>query len=138
MTLTLLLDLDDTLLNNGMDAFLPAYMGSLGQHMADFAAPEEVTKQLIAGVQAMVMADRPGPALKERFDAVFYPGTGMDYEAAQEPLQDYYQNVYPQVRSVTSPIPEAAANSSKRHSNAATTSPSLPTLCFLELLHCNA
>ncbi|KAA3648755.1 MAG: HAD family hydrolase [Chloroflexi bacterium] len=108
MTLTLLFDLDNTLLNNGMEDFLPAYMGSLGKHISHLAEPQEVTKQLLVGVQAMVAANRPGPTLKERFDAVFYPGIEIDYETAQAPLEDYYQNIHPQVRSVTSPRPEAA------------------------------
>jgi len=34
MTLTLLLDLDDTLLNTNLEAFVPAYFKALSKHMA--------------------------------------------------------------------------------------------------------
>ena len=35
MSLTLLLDLDDTLLDTNLDAFMPAYFQALSQHLAN-------------------------------------------------------------------------------------------------------
>jgi hypothetical protein len=54
MSLTLLLDLDDTLLDTNLDAFMPAYFQALTQHMAVHVAPSRMQRALIAGV------NRPG------------------------------------------------------------------------------
>jgi FMN phosphatase YigB (HAD superfamily) len=40
MLKTILLDLDDTLLDNKMERFLPAYFQRLGQYMSDTLSPE--------------------------------------------------------------------------------------------------
>ena len=40
MSLTLLLDLDDTLLDTNMDVFVPAYFQALGNTCAERVAPE--------------------------------------------------------------------------------------------------
>jgi len=40
MTLTLLLDLDDTLLTNGMDTFIPAYLKALPRTCATRPTPK--------------------------------------------------------------------------------------------------
>ena len=40
MSLTLLFDLDDTLLDTNLDAFVPAYFQALSQHLAEHSAPE--------------------------------------------------------------------------------------------------
>lgn len=49
-----LLDLDDTLLGNDMDQFLPPYFAALGRRMAPFVAPDDLVKMLLASTQAMM------------------------------------------------------------------------------------
>ena len=49
MSLTILLDLDDTLLGNSMDTFLPAYMQALGEYLAPYAPPEKMIPALLDG-----------------------------------------------------------------------------------------
>ena len=70
MTLTLLLDLDDTLLGNSMDSFLPAYLRSLCEHLAPFIPAEKLVSTLMSGTQAMLDNNMPDKALKEVFDQV--------------------------------------------------------------------
>ena len=49
----LLLDLDDTLLGNPMDAFLPGYLQGLAARMAPYAEPDKLVKYLMAGTRQM-------------------------------------------------------------------------------------
>ncbi len=51
MIRTILLDLDDTLLANSMDTFLPAYFQALGSHLAGIVDQGEMLNELIAGTQ---------------------------------------------------------------------------------------
>ena len=39
MTLTLLVDIDNPLLGNDMETFIPAYLGAMGLHLANRVAP---------------------------------------------------------------------------------------------------
>ena len=54
MTLTLLLDLDDTLLGNDIDIFLPAYLKLLVKHLMDYLSPDRMDKNLLAANQVML------------------------------------------------------------------------------------
>ncbi len=51
MTLTLLLDLDDTLLNTNLDSFIPAYFQALAKELAPQIAPELMFRALISGTR---------------------------------------------------------------------------------------
>lgn len=107
MTLTLLIDLDDTLLSNEMSTFLPAYLQAIGFHLQDFAPPEKIVQALIAGTQAMVANEWPDRTLKEVFEATFYPALGMIPEHLQKAIETFYVEVFPGLQELTQPIPEA-------------------------------
>ena len=74
MTLTLLLDLDDTLLTNNMEAFLPAYFRALASYMTPHALPRDFIATLTASAGAMIANDFPNRTLKETFAK--YPNIG--------------------------------------------------------------
>ena len=76
MSLTLLLDLDDTLLDTNLDAFMPAYFQALSQHLANHTAPDVMLRALIAGVNLMNESEDPTHTLEEIFDADFYAKLG--------------------------------------------------------------
>lgn len=105
--LTLLLDLDDTLLNTNLDAFVPAYFQSLAQHLSSHVQSEVMLPALVAGTRAMMASEDPGSTLREVFDRKFYPGLGVDRSELQPVLEDYYDNVFPSLGALTSPRPEA-------------------------------
>lgn len=107
MKLTLLLDLDDTLLGNNMDTFLPAYFHALSRQLGQFAASDEMLPALLAGTRAMVANTSPARTLEAAFDAAFYPGLGLDKAALQEVITRFYEEEFPKLRSVTQPIPAA-------------------------------
>lgn len=109
MTLTLLVDLDDTLLSNEMASFLPDYLQALGSHLEKFAPPEQLIPALIAGTQAMVVNQRPDRELKEIFEANFYPALGLSPDDLREAIGDFYTDVFPNLQELTNPIPQAIA-----------------------------
>jgi hypothetical protein len=83
MPITLLLDLDDTLLNTNMEAFIPAYFQTLSCALADEVAPEVMLPALMGGTKAMLANKDPALTLREVFDAYFFPKLGMDRSILQ-------------------------------------------------------
>lgn len=109
MTLTLLLDLDDTLLSNSMDVFIPQYLRHLSTHMSPYAPPEQFASQLMRATSGMMENQDPNRTLKETFDQNFYAQLNLDYNAVQAPLNDFYTNVFPTLQHLTQPRPQAIA-----------------------------
>jgi len=107
MPITLLLDLDDTLLNTNMDAFIPAYYQGLSAALADMVAPEVMVPALISGTKAMLQNLDPALTLREVFDAHFFPRLAMDRPVLQGRIDHFYDEVFPKLGSLTSPIPAA-------------------------------
>lgn len=107
MTLTLLIDLDDTLLDNSMDTFIPAYLNKLGKHLADHTSPEKMTQTMMVATQAMFGNNHPGITLEEAFDPAFYPPLGLDKASLITHLEAFYDDVFPALKPLTQFIPEA-------------------------------
>jgi FMN phosphatase YigB (HAD superfamily) len=107
MPITLLLDLDDTLLNTNMDAFIPAYFQALSAALADKVAPELMLQALMGGTKAMMLNLDPALTLREVFNAHFYSKLNLDRIVLQEQIDHFYDEVFPKLGSLTSPIPEA-------------------------------
>ena len=108
MTLTLLVDLDDTLLVNDMDIFIPAYLKSLSGYMAAFHEPKGFVEKLLAATDTMVRNNDPGCSLKETFDKAFYPALGLRQEAVAPALDTFYRQVFPSLAENTQPVSGAA------------------------------
>ena len=107
MPITLLLDLDDTLLNTNMDAFIPAYFRALSVSLADMVAPEVMLPALMSGTKAMMANTDPALPLRKVFDAHFLPALKVDREVLRARIEHFYDEVFPTLGSLTSPIPEA-------------------------------
>jgi FMN phosphatase YigB (HAD superfamily) len=107
VTLTLLLDLDDTLLTNNMEAFLPAYFRALASYMTPHALPRDFIATLTASAGAMIANDFPNRTLKETFDAAFYPTLGLDARQIRDSIENFYQEIFPTLQPLTTPRPEA-------------------------------
>ena len=84
MTLTLLLDLDDTLLDSNMDDFIPVYFQALGKAMAKHVNPQLLVKHLMLGSQAMEQHNSPVETLEDIFSKNFYPHLGVERDALEE------------------------------------------------------
>jgi HAD superfamily hydrolase (TIGR01549 family) len=107
VSLTLLLDLDDTLLHNHIDEFLPAYLKLLSSELEPYASPEAMVAQLLSATRIMAANQRPDCTLKQVFEAAFYPPLGMAPEDLREVLRRFYEEKFTGLQSLTRPKPEA-------------------------------
>ena len=95
MSLTLLLDLDDTLLDTNVSVFTPAYLQALVKHFDGRAAPDVIFRALATGTGLMNQTSDPSHTLKEVFDASFFPDLGVSREEMEEVIEDFYETVFP-------------------------------------------
>ncbi len=108
MNMTILFDLDDTLLSNNMDTFLSAYLKALSASIP--AVPQgQFIQTLLFASQKMTENMNPALALEEVFDQHFYPGIGIPRADINEDLNAFYRDRYPALRTVTQPRPQAVA-----------------------------
>ena len=108
MPLTLLFDLDDTLLFTNMDRFLPGYFDRLGQALDHLGSQEKIIRQIQIAVQKMVVNKDPAKTLKEVFDDHFYEPLGTTEEACRDILNAFYREEYPHLQPITQAKPEAS------------------------------
>lgn len=107
MPLTVLFDLDDTLLSTHMDQFLPGYFTLLGETLSHLGSHDQIAGQIQYAVQQMVKNQDPGTTLKKTFAKSFYPALGTTEQACKQILESFYQNIYPELKPVTQLRPEA-------------------------------
>ncbi len=108
MTLTLLLDLDGTLLSVNSDVFMPAYFQALTKHVANHVSPDVMLPALISGMNLMNESEDFSRTLEEVFDAEFYPRLGVAKDQLLEVINEFYDEVFPTLRKFTSPVTAAA------------------------------
>ena len=109
MTLHLLLDLDDTLLNSNIEALIPVYFQKLVGHLNGSVVPEQAFRELIVGIRAMYASQNPLRTLEQLFNDGFYPSLGVTREALSPVIEDFYDNIFPTLQHLTSPRPDAIA-----------------------------
>jgi FMN phosphatase YigB (HAD superfamily) len=101
MTLTLLLDLDDTLLDTRLDTFIPAYFQALSAALADEVNPRTMLTALLDGTRHMMANQNPAKSLREVFDSAFFPLLGIDRDCLQSRIETFYDNVFPSLGQLT-------------------------------------
>ena len=107
MSLTLLFDLDDTLLDTNLSAFVPAYFQALSQHLADHIAPNTMLPALIAGWTRMNESQDPTHTLQEIFDADFYAKLGSSKDDLDQVFDEFYDSVFQTLAQHTRQRPAA-------------------------------
>lgn len=105
MTLTLLIDLDDTLLPDSADKFLPAYLDRLTRYLARLAPPEQVKNALFSATYQAVENTQPDITIKQSFDEHFYPPLHTSAAEMAPVLDDFYTNIYPSLSPISTPDP---------------------------------
>jgi len=105
--LTLLLDLDDTLLDTNMDAFIPAYFRAFSAHLAQQISPDVMLPALIAGTRAMTASQDPSRTLRQVFDEKFYPSIGLSRDSLTPRIEEFYDHIFPDLGRLTGQRPEA-------------------------------
>jgi FMN phosphatase YigB (HAD superfamily) len=107
MITSVLLDLDDTLLSNNMDTFLPAYLKVFGRYMADIIPPEIFIEEILNGTMKMYANTDPEITLDRAFADHFFPAVGHAEADLLPRLESFYSDVFPSLRELTSPRPDA-------------------------------
>jgi FMN phosphatase YigB (HAD superfamily) len=107
MPLTLLLDLDDTLLDTNLDAFMPAYFQALANHVCGHVPSEKLLRALIGGVNQMNENDDPRRTLQDVFDSSFYSDLGIPKNELSDVIEDFYDRVFPALSIYTKQKPDA-------------------------------
>jgi FMN phosphatase YigB (HAD superfamily) len=109
MKFTLLLDLDDTLLDTNLDAFLPAYFKKLAMHMSKKVSPDIFMKAMFKSTQIMYLSTQVGKTLEQAFSSSFYPDLGYSQAEVADEIDQFYDDVFPGLGSLSKPRPEAIA-----------------------------
>ena len=107
MTLTILIDLDDTLLDNDMGVFLPNYLNALGNFMASTIDPNILSSALLRGTSKMFENNSIDRTLKSVFNDFFYSDIDFKEDQIGNLINDFYKNEFPKLKNITKPIPEA-------------------------------
>lgn len=105
--LAILFDLDDTLLANPMDTFVPAYFRALTGFMAGELPPRMLIDQLLRATRAMDDNDEPARTNEQAFAGVFFPGLGRDPSKLKPVFERFYRDAFPGLRRLTGPVPGA-------------------------------
>jgi FMN phosphatase YigB (HAD superfamily) len=139
MITTLLFDLDDTLLHNPMDVFIPAYVKLLAQRFAVHVPPEKFVAELYAATQAMVTHTDPTQTNAPVFADNFFPAVGLSREELMPQFDEFYAREYRDLRVYVQPRSQAreivARAFEMKFNVAVATSPLFPRVAIEERLH---
>lgn len=105
--LTLLLDLDDTLISNDINVFQSAYVKALGKQLASFVQTPKMASELIRAIDGIIAKKTARLTLEQAFDDDFYPAIGVKKEDIQPAIDEFYREVFPTLQPLTSPRPQA-------------------------------
>lgn len=103
----ILFDLDDTLLKNPMDNFLPAYFEALTRKVTHLVRPNDFMMHLMRATQAVIADTDPERTNEDVFWAVFGPAIEVPEDELMPILEDFYTNDFPKLHEYTERRPEA-------------------------------
>jgi FMN phosphatase YigB (HAD superfamily) len=136
--LAILFDLDDTLLINDMNHFLPGYMNALSSAIPA-VQPDLLNRALLSGTDKMLSKNMPAHTLEETFNDVFYPKLGINQETYKNAIDLFYKKDFPSLQYLTKTRLESATiiNEVHKAGHAITiaTSPLFPYPAQIHRLH---
>jgi FMN phosphatase YigB (HAD superfamily) len=103
----LLLDLDDTLLGNSMETFIPAYFKAMTDFVTQIQPPERLIEQLLVATRIMDRNDGTGETNEQVFSREFFAGLGLDRSEIEPVFERFYAEAFPGLRPLTRPRPAA-------------------------------
>ncbi len=138
MIKAILFDLDDTLIHNPMDAFIPAYFSALTKKVAALVPPQKFIEQLQASTRAMIKNNDPARTNAEIFDADFFPKLGFAREQLMPVFDDFYAREYRDLCVYVQPIDAArdvvARAFERKHHVVIATNPLFPRTAIVQRL----
>lgn len=104
-----LFDLDDTLLSNNIERFLPRYFALLGEYAEPrFGDRQQFLRDLLAGTQAMLTNTDGTKTNRAVFWELFEVRTGQTVDEMESFFDEFYETIFPQLRSACDQRPVAA------------------------------
>ncbi|MEZ4590306.1 MAG: HAD family hydrolase [Chloroflexota bacterium] len=108
MLKAILFDLDDTLLGNDMDRFLPGYFDLLGRFAEKYLPRDQFLPELLASTEAMIRNVDPALSNRDVFWQTFEQRTGLDSAELELFFEQFYRNQFLQLEGRTEKRPFAA------------------------------
>jgi HAD superfamily hydrolase (TIGR01549 family) len=105
--LTILLDLDNTLLGNEMKEFLPPYFALLHKHYQEYVDAQTLWQATFASLQAIHSNPNDTGNNVEAFIVEFSGQIGQPVHVIRQIWDRFYSEDYPQLKSYTTRLPEA-------------------------------
>ncbi len=109
MIAALLLDLDDTLLDNPSRAFVSAYLNLLANRLADFVPTDGVDSALRESAEAMIANQDPERTLRQAFEDRFLSRVRLGQTQLSEATDQFLRADHANLKRLTQPRPEARA-----------------------------
>ncbi|HJW82808.1 MAG TPA: HAD family hydrolase [Anaerolineae bacterium] len=103
-----LFDLDDTLLENDMSRFGPAYSALLGRSFAPLISPDVMLPALRQSIGAVLRHDDPAVTNGEKFERELSTRTGLSAVTLRAGLDRFCAEDFPRLRALTRPRAEAS------------------------------
>jgi len=105
MIKAILFDLDDTLLGNHIDTFLPQYFKQLGQYTASLMPHDRFIPLLLACTREAIESTNMSKTNRDVFYSALTRETGWDAGEVELFFDRYYQTEFPKLREFTRPRP---------------------------------
>jgi FMN phosphatase YigB (HAD superfamily) len=103
----LLLDLDNTLLENPVEQFVPAYLKLFASYISPIVDPTIFSKTLMASTDQMIANDNFQITLQSAFEKSFYKIFSDKHIELSKAMDDFYYTQYPTLKRFTHPRDEA-------------------------------
>jgi HAD superfamily hydrolase (TIGR01549 family) len=81
----------------------------LSEYLADQVDPNKMLPALMSGTRKMMDSIDHSKSLREVFDLEFYPAIGLLREQLYPTIEQFYKDIFPKLRDLTKPRPEAKA-----------------------------
>lgn len=104
----ILFDLDDTLLGNQIETFIPGYFALLAQHARRYMKPERFLQELMYCTREMMARREADSPNRDFFWSLFADRTGLDPSELEPFFERFYREQFPQLASLTQVRPMAA------------------------------
>ena len=108
MIKAVLFDLDNTLLGNDVDTFLPPYFALIAASVADIVAPEAFTRAMLLATRAVIANEAPTLTNEALFWQAFEKHSGLERSALLPRLETFYAEHFGELRQYTAPRAAAA------------------------------
>ncbi|MBK8987744.1 MAG: HAD family hydrolase [Chloroflexi bacterium] len=102
MLQAVLFDLDDTLLGNNMDTFIPGYFALLGKYAERYLPRDRFLRELMVCTQAMISSTDTAVSNRDVFWGTFQQRTGLDPTELEPFFETFYAEQFPQLAAATS------------------------------------